>query len=289
MPYTDYYADHTTAVDILTAAGIEAPRAWVDVRARYENYLGLSTPILDRLIDGVLSGNKHDVPSLRALAFAEAIAGAGGAPAEAVRHATTKRLIEVYDGTAAYAKVSELFNTAVQRFTTIAEGIDVEGDPMKMIDKSVTDEQRQDYKSAESFATAIERLIDPLCCAAALATGDDRFRFSNALLLPALTCDLSSVHRRRFWDAFGAVNTGRTGRWGQLVAQSVPIRAAAVEDLAGLQDYRLPRPMEVIREPTRIPGEYTKRIHDPESDAVTPISPRKDDRPHGDSRAVIAG
>jgi hypothetical protein len=287
MSYNDdRYYDHTQLLGALLDANLPAPEAWSELRLRYENFLALQYPVLEKLISAVVNGDNDDVGGLRALAMAEQFAQSGGQPAEALRVAVTTKLREIYADVAAdnYQAIAKKYNDAAQRFTDAANLVDVEADASSML--TAPDKSRKAYLDAESYSNAISRLVPALAASATLLTGID-FALSNEMILLPLCINTTNQHRRRAWEGWNTKGT-RTNRWGALHRNGIQI--VANPDPASITDYALPRPFIQHREPTRERGVYEISIVDPEDnpDAVTPISPRKDDRPHGDSRAVIA-
>ena len=274
---TDPLDDHVALVETVEAAGIAPPQEWQALRTRLRSFgeLADQTPQRDQLVAAVVGGADANVPLLRALALAEVANHAQTTTiVGAVRNAVLARMRELYDAVAAdnYASVGEKFDTACKRFVTVASTVDVEADPVSMIEQP--DKVRRSWLDAEAFGNAITKLLPAMAASARLAGIPDTD--SDSTVLP-LVADLSGVHKRRAWEAW-VTTTGRCNRWGALLKAGAVLRACPLDEH---QSYTEPRPMETreehIRDETgRVVA--TRRVpHDPEdSDAPLPaIDPRK--------------
>ena len=96
---------------------------------------------------------------------------------------------------------------------------------------------RRAWSSAEQLAHRLTAALDGLSAAASLAGVNT----SAPEHLLALCVDTTGCHRRRVWEAW-ETTTGRTTRWGALLALVATLRAAPLE----------PRPPAARPRPMRI-------------------------------------
>jgi hypothetical protein len=298
IPLPEKFKHHRELVGIVANAGVPAPADWTALSDRLDAFVALDTTYADTLAAAVVNPTKTtDLPMLRALAVAEQSAGP---QVLATINATVIAAIEAAMAQAIapvaadnYRKVAGQFNTAAAAFDAAAQAADPEADARDMV--TADDTARQAWLAAEVSAATLNALMPPLLAAAQLTglridLADERMNEAwwTAVIDPAavfgLTVDAGELHRRRVWDAFDT-DSGRTGRWGALVAAGARIRAAALEDYA---PYRRPRPLihrqqQVAGAPMGIVENVTS---DPEDDDYKPTPPPIESKRPGRLTAV---
>ena len=255
---------HIDLVDQVAAIA-PPPKAWAELRDRYDGLLGFhETPMLDKLIEAVVNGD-GDVPQLRALALAEGL-HERAETVIAVRTQVYPRLIQAYAkvADANYAKVAAEFDHVAGEFATAAVAGNPEASGESIFGQP--DPVRTGWLDAAKHAADLNRLTPILVAAAELcginAAADDTW-------LLALVIDTAGLHRRRVWEAW-RVKGGRCGHWAALAALGAQIRAA---DLDSFEPYREPRPLIRKQFPRPGPGNrglYDVVIVDPEDGPDTP-------------------
>jgi hypothetical protein len=256
-----YWGSHSPTV---RADSIEAPPEWSELLARHQEYSCLGDSMAQRLADAVIDGS-DDLATLRALALAEASAmpPAHAHVDHAVRAAVLTRLGGLYAPVAQqnYDRVAADFDQLAQKFSVAAGLVDPETDAAEMVNAGP--KQRAAWSDSERCA---HRLTDAMAKlkAAAILAGVPAAEKGETLI--PLVADVTALHRRRVWEAW-RTTSGRTGRWGALLAIGATLRAA---DLDHLEPYRLPRPMEVKQIPHGI-GIRQVSV-DPEDDELVAVA-----------------
>jgi hypothetical protein len=276
MPNTllrERFRDYLEAVQTLADAGIPPPKAWTELRDRYEAYRHLDMPACSKLIDAVIAPAKTtDVTTWHALSIAERVGhtmtGIQADIDQAVAAAVEQRLRELYAPAAAgnYDKAAARFDTAAAAFTAAATTTDVEADAAEMV--KAPDDQRDAWLEAERYAAELDSLVPLLTVAAQLAGVDVNPDDGTELTMCANPTD---AHRRPLWTAWSD-KQGRTGRWGQLAKIGAQIRSGSLGDIT---PYRRPRDIETRQVP--VPGQvgiYQFVTFDPETDEP-PAEPEK--------------
>ena len=192
-----------------------------------------------RLADGVIDGSDN-LDTLRALALAKAAAlpPAIATVNNIVRAAVLQQLNDIYApvSRANYDRLATEFGSVATKFTNCAAATDPETDAAEMV--SAPEKVRKAWTDAEQLAHRLTTAMAKLQAAASLAgvPGAER----GETLLP-MVADLTGLHRRRAWECWRRTS-GRTNRWGALVALGARIRAA---DLDRLEPYALPLPKQI--------------------------------------------
>ena len=271
----DPLEDHIQLVDTVAAAGTPPPPGWTALHGRLQDFANLDsasqTPQRDQLTAAIVGGTDAAIPVMRSLALAECANQQQVQTVTAhVRNAVYQRMRELYDGAAAYTQVATKFDQAAKRFVTAASTVDVEADPVSMIE--APDKARKAWLDAEGFANGLTRLLPAMSAAATLAGIADADR--DVALLP-LCADLSGVHRRRAWESW-VREGGRCGRWSALLKVGAVLRACP---LAEHEWYAEPRPLERRQEQIDTPnGKGVRTVEvDPEDADYRrpPIDPRR--------------
>ena len=225
--------EHITHAATVERAGVAAPAQWVAVHCAFTDYLKMSTPCRDELVDAIINPSKDDddVATLRALAISESAVNATVvAVNKTVASAVHARLVDLYKPAAVetYAKISEQFNACASELAKLAKVTDVDTTDADWI-VSQPAKCHDAWKEAPLIAGRLGALLPALQASAALADHDTH---NNETLLLALVCDPAGAARADIWSAWSA--KGRTGRWGPLLAAGATIRAA---DLKHLKPY----------------------------------------------------
>ena len=274
---TDPLDDHLELVRIVSGADVAAPAEWRALHGRLGDFLALDSldqhPLRDQLAAAIVGGTDAAIPVMRTLALAEV---ANQAQVQmittGVRNAVHRRMLEVYDGAAAYAQIAEKFNSAAKRFVDAANTADVEADAASMVEQP--DKIRRSWHDAEGFGNELSRLVDPLAAAAALAGVDGAD--SDAVRIP-LCANVDGHHCRKLWTAWLS-RDGRCNRWSALHQLGVEVRAADLD--GGIESYREPKAMEVRVEPIlnadgRVVGSRRVPFDPEDGDVPQPIDPRR--------------
>ncbi|NOQ56876.1 hypothetical protein [Mycolicibacterium fortuitum] len=260
-------------VTILDRAGFSQPAAHQELKARWDAYEQLTTPVTEELVAAIVSG-AGDVASLRAAARAEHVHSALD---DAVGTAIAARLGEIVTEHAAdiYKTVQTAFNKAATAFAKGAAVVDPETSPEDVL--SLGDLKAQEaWRDSANLAAELDRLLLPLIAAATNAgvrhpgahdgVPGSRAPKTRALAL-GLAVDASGVENyRHAWDAVDAV--GRTGAWGELLRVGAKIRAV---DLADFQPARIPKP-KVQRKRLREDQTYEFVELDPEDPSYVEVA-----------------
>lgn len=186
----------------------EPPADWLAPRARWDRLLEFdAVPLRERLVAAIIDATDEDVPTLKALAMAEAAGSRGDVIAD-VRAQVYPHLAAAYSEAAAdsYAKVAAVFSAAATKFTAAAKQCNAEADSDAIVGEP--DSVRRRWLDAAKHAAELNRLTPILCAAAELcgiSTADD------TMLLP-LVIDATGCHRRRVWEAWKAPGA-RCGLW----------------------------------------------------------------------------
>jgi hypothetical protein len=230
---------HLGRVRTLEQAGIEAPKAWAELRERLLAFLALESPLQERLTAALISGKDPDsIAELRAGALAEAIeldarVRVNRAVADVILH----KLLELWAPFApkAYRSVADRFDAVAKLFHCAVALCDPDANAEQVIE---ADDQplRAAWVQAATHAAELDAIIGTLRCAAELAG----VNLKDEAMKVALVIDGQGAHRRRVWEGW-RIKDGRTRRWGAIAKTGAVIRAA---DLDGLEPYRQPPPLQ---------------------------------------------
>jgi hypothetical protein len=112
-------------VETLNAQGISAPKEWTDLRQRFSSFIDLGhSPLAERLANEVVSPTGLDIPTLRALAYAELSVDASDEQLvlDILRASVHQRFIELYKPVAHRhcREVARRFNDIADRLSSVA-------------------------------------------------------------------------------------------------------------------------------------------------------------------------
>lgn len=254
---------------ILQKAGFEPPAAHVAIAERLAAFKALGTPVTNRLIDAVVTG-EGDIETLRSGALAEwdgdlhrltEIVGNGVAAAQG-------RIVREVAGET-YTAVQKRFNEAATAFAKAAAAVNPETPAEEII--AVGDlKVQKSWQDAAQLADELSGLLVPLLAAATnaglvhpagadtAASGSGHWQTSSMVL--GLIADVTGVENiRHAWDAIDA--EGRTGPWGQLIRVGGKI---AAKDLDAYAPLRRPAPL-IEKKVDRGDGTYGYVVLDPEA------------------------
>lgn len=256
----DLFSCHLASVDTLANAGIEPPKAWTELRARYTDYVELGATAADRLAAEIITPLGADLVALRNCAIVDELTITGPAEArvsDTVRTHVLKELQRLYGPAAQqnYDRAAQKFNSLARQFSDCARATDVEADGNSLIHASSA--ERQAWMDAPTVAGALEESLRPLLAAAVLCGAPPTVAFlgqaSDIITAEhqiAIACVPGKAHRRRVWE--GWLTTGRrTGRWGALHAAGVRLKAS--DRPADVTPYqRPPKPIPVLDNLNRV-------------------------------------
>ena len=288
LPLNPAFIERRRRVQLLTEFGVQPPPAWTDLAARLDAYLAIDDTAVTRLCDAIINPpakSLPDVAALRAMALAEQ---AGPQTVAVVNNTVVSRvqaeMVAVYEPAAAknYATMADQFDAIAADFTAAAATVDPETPPAAMV--LAPDDHRTAWADAERHAHRLDQILPALAAAAQLAgtrlhTGDgswfDAPADPGALL--ALALDPEGCQRRNLWGAW-LLYTGRTRRWGAVLAAGATIRAHRGDELTR---YREPRPLEYRQEQIlgRPRGIVRQVTVDPEDEPVPAEEPVQSEEP----------
>ena len=271
------FAEFLRRVDILAAASIAAPRAWLELRDRFERYRQMPATGAVRLADALIRpGKGDDLGWLLAHAVAEQTGiDMPGIQAKVDQHVygvieAKLRALWATHAKTAYQAAANAFTDAAHAFTAAAHATNVDTTDAAVVAHMST-EQTAAWAAAPTLAAQLDAALPVLVTAAQLAgkTVDDETGGTLALCV-----DTTNADKRALWAAW-ETETGRCGRWAALTARgegSPPATIRALEDLDTFAPYPRPRPLEVRREPEpgAPPGFYRDVVHDPEAPGYQP-------------------
>lgn len=244
-PKVDPLTKHVERVHTVRDAGIAAlPDPWIKVYERYREFIDMPTksPMQQRLFQALTDPKfTGDIAELRSAAIAEAAEPSQwGTVNRRASAAILDALQEIYRPHAKknFTVITERFNSMASAFTNCARVVDPEVIADQMV--SASEHERTAWTQAAVHATEMDAMLKVVIAGAGLLGRDVR---SDPYLLP-LVVEVTGVHRRRLWAAWGARN-GRCGRWAPILKCGATIR---IGNLDGLSEYRYPRPMEERRE-----------------------------------------
>ena len=263
IPLPELVKRHRDTVAAVTAAGVEPPARWRELDAALTTYTATEFTAAQRLADQIVRPVKSvDVAALRAMAIAEAMAtpGALAAVQGSVVSALHAAMLEAWSVSAdnAYRQIADQFNAAADLFVAAAQVADPAAAATDMV--AADEPVRQSWLTCAVQSARLDELVLPLCYSAELTglritAADEQIAQSwwqadvaDEAVIP-LVCDPGQLHRRKVWDAYENT-TGRTGRWGALVAVGATIRAPL--SLDGFERYRRPKP--IIHKQRQITG-----------------------------------
>jgi hypothetical protein len=275
IPLPDLFTRHRDTVAAVTAAGVQPPARWRELDAALTTYTASEFTAAQRLADQIVRPVKSvDVAALRAMAIAEALAtpGALATVQGAVVSALHAAMLEAWAVCAdnAYRQIADQFNAAADLFVAAAQTADPDAAAAEMV--AADEPVRQSWLTCAVQSARLDELVLPLCYSAELTglpitDADERIAqqwwladVADEAVIP-LVCDPGSLHRRRVWEAYENT-TGRTGRWGALVAVGATIRAPL--SLDGFERYRRPKP--VTHHQRQIAGAPRGYVENVESD-----------------------
>jgi len=254
---------------ILAKAGFAPPDEHRAIAERLAAFTALGTPVTNRLIDAVVSG-EGDIETLRAGALAEWDGNAlrlNEIVSNGVAAAQGRIVREVAGET--YTAVQKRFNEAATAFAKASAVIDPEASPEEVI--SLGDLKKQGaWQEAAKLADELSGLLVPLLAAGAnaglvhpggadtAASGSQSWQTKSMVL--GLVADVTGVENiRHAWDAIDG--SGRTGAWGALLRVGAKI---AAKDLDAYEPLRRPAPL-IEKKVDRGDGTYGYVVLDPEA------------------------
>jgi hypothetical protein len=261
LPVDPQFTERRRRVQLLTEHGVQPPPAWTDLSDRLDAYLAIDNTAVTRLCDAIVTPpgkNPPDVAALRAMALAEQ---AGPQTVASVNNTVVARvqaeMVAAYEPVAAtnYATIADQFDVIAADFTAAAATVDPETPSADMV--LAPDDHRTAWSDAERHAHRLDATLIALAAAAQLAgtrlhSGDGFWYEAPAdpgALLALALADSEGCNRRTLWSAW-QVDTGRTRRWGAVLAAGATIRAHRGDTLT---PYREPKPLQYKQE--QIPGQ----------------------------------
>lgn len=232
-------ASHIERVEILAAAGFAPPKPWVALAARHARAAEPDDTATARYARALVTGDTGaDIVTLRALALAEAAATPVHKAtlsnfANAQVGAELERLFEPH-AEAAYKAVAAEWDSAGERFASLAQVVDPETDAARIVAADET--TRRAWTDAMVAAGRLSEL-EPVVIAAAQLLGAEADRPESVL---PLMVDTAGCHRRRLWEAWDN-SANRCGRWSALLGAGG--RIAAHPAPASLPEYAQPGPV----------------------------------------------
>jgi len=226
-------------INTVAAAGGTVPDTYTTINQRWSRYLNIGHDTSALLADAITTpGDTSDLAQLRALALAERCGSIEQADlTKELKAPVLLALRAAYEpvADANYRTLADKFTATAAAFTKAVSAADPDLPAEQMVTQS--EKARKAWTDAAIHAVELDQQLTALRAAAVLA---GLRAHDNDALLP-LTCDTTGLHRRRVWEAW-ETTTGRTGKWGALVAAGVTIRAADIDEY---EHYRRPAPLEV--------------------------------------------
>ena len=232
-------SEHRTRVARIAEHGGTVPAAYRKAENRWDAWLEASnaspmTALTNAYADGA---DGEALATLRAAALLAETATAPqlAAVRNSVAPAAYSALRAAYAPQAVknYAKLAEQYNSAAAEFVRLADIIDPETDAKNLV--SADEDTRRAWLEQELIAGKLDALA-PILADAALLAGTNT---NGKPAMIGLLTDPKSAHRRRVWEAWNS--NGRCGKWSALIALSVDLRAANLDEHT---PYREPRPLE---------------------------------------------
>ncbi|WP_131806209.1 hypothetical protein [Mycolicibacterium conceptionense] len=233
---------HSGAVSLLEKNGVPAPAEYVALRERIDSFKAISRPLVDRLVEAVLSGKDADrVAEYRAAAIAEQIRSDVD---ETVVTAGWRRLKEIYSTVALdnYQAIAARWNAAAEEFTAAVGVVDPGASADVVIE--LDSKSQKLWKRGRELSAQLDELSVILQTAGMLAGISNAETNQNSpvtgqwqdgmkSMLIGLCADPGDLHRRQVWQEWDR-------GWAATVQLGVTLRAA---DLETFEAYRRPRPL----------------------------------------------
>ncbi|WP_431939415.1 hypothetical protein [Nocardia grenadensis] len=277
--FYDAYEAHTTNARLVAAHGGTLSKRWHEIDNNYDAYRYRQASWAHDLAQAVIEGKpESELNQMHALAMAAAIGsqngtytGQVGGTAEAminthVRERVTAALVQEYNKTSAdnFKAVGAHLGLNLQQFRSLAEQIDPDTDPAKLV--GIPMEQQQAWLKAAEVVADIEAGFNAFRAAAAL---EGRvLKASDSLL--GLVCPTTGTgaDRRKLWDAWDS--KGRTGRFGALIKAGFE-----VNPIGSVREYRSYARPQAVNKMERINGGIRQTWVDSEdSDIKVDMHPR---------------
>jgi len=280
LPVDPAFTERRRRVQLLTEHGINPPESWADLSARLDDFLAIDGTAVTRLCDAIVTPpgkNPPDVAALRAMALAEQ---AGPQTVAVVNNQVVARvqsaMVAAYEPVAAtnYATIADQFDAIAAEFTAAAATVDPETPSAEMV--LAPDDHRTAWSDAERHAHRLDQTLIAVAAAAQLQgtrlhSGDGFWYEAPAdpgALISLALADSEGCNRRTLWSAW-QVDTGRTRRWGAVLAAGATIRAHRGDTLT---PYREPKPLQYRQE--QILGQprgFVRQVTvDPEAEKIPP-------------------
>lgn len=264
---------HGAAVQLLEKHGVEPPAEYAALSERIDTYTAISTPLVDRLVAAVLTGEGAErFADLRAAAIAESVHTDLD---DRVVNAARAKLREIYDDVAAdsYKAIAARWDALSAEFSAAVKIVSPTATADEVIEQPAA--VQKSWRRGKELAAQLDELAVLLQTAAMLAgvqntetnqkaAAPELWQLAQKSMLIGLACNPGELHRRRVWEAFDQ-------GWAKLVELGVELKAA---DLQAYEPYRKPKQM-LQRKQLRADGLYEHVPVDPEDADYVPMPLRE--------------